>query len=340
MAVDFKDYYAVLGVPKDASQDDIKKAFRKLAFKYHPDRAKMDKKVAEERFKEINEAHEVLGDPEKRKKYDTLGAHWKDGAGFQPPPGWEGEAGFHPPPGWQGGARTSPDGSQHYEFHFGGSTGFSDFFEQFFGRRGDFGFDFGERDFDEERVGLRGNDIQGDLLVTLDDVMKGSERSISLQRTDPRTGETRTETIRVRIPPGVHEGQTIRVRGKGVEGTGGGEAGDLYLRVRLAAHPDFRARGADLDYDLELAPWEAVLGTTVTVPTLGGRANVRVPPGTNNGQQLRVRGQGLPKGRGDERGDLYVVVDVQLPSKLTEEERALWEKLGHASKFNPRQDGA
>jgi len=153
----------------------------------------------------------------------------------------------------------------------------------------------------------------------------------------PRTGQTETQTFKVRIPAGVQEGQTIRVPGKGDQGGSGASSGDLYLRVRLAAHPDFRVRGADLYYDLDLAPWEAVLGTTASVPTLGGRVEVRIPPGTNNGRQLRVRGRGLPKGKGAEPGDLYVVVNVQLPQQLNEEERALWEKLSRASRFNPRE---
>jgi curved DNA-binding protein len=331
MPVEFKDYYATLGVPRDASEEDIKKAFRKLARQYHPDVAK-DKKQAEEKFKEINEAYEVLSDPEKRKKYDQLGARWREGPGFEPPPEWE------------GGTWTSPDGTQTHEFHFDG-TGFSDFFEQFFGRGGRYGgfeeaFRPGQRGGGAEaQFAQRGSDIEGDILVTLDEVLHGSSRTISLQRVDPRTGQAQTETIKVRIPPGVHDGQSIRVRGKGGQGIGGGESGDLYLRVRLAAHPDFRARGSDLYYDLDLAPWEGVLGSSVTVPTLGGgRAKLRIPPATNQGKQFRLRGQGLPKGKSGERGDLYAVVVVQLPQHVSDDERALWEQLRRASTFNPRQD--
>ena len=266
MPVEFRDYYRTLGVPRDASDDDIKKAFRKLARQYHPDVAK-DKTAAEEKFKEINEAYEVLSDPEKRKKYDQLGAGWQQ---FR----------FEPPPDWQEGSWTSPDGSQEYEFHFGGSTGFSDFFEQFFGRGGRYGgtegmFRGGQRGAEgEEEFALRGADIEGDILVTLDEVMHGSTRTVSLQRVNPRTGQTETDTIESTSPAGVREGQAVRVRGKGGQGAGGGAAGDLYLRVRLAAHPDFRPRDANLYYDLDLAPWEAVLGTNVTVPTLGGRVKV------------------------------------------------------------------
>jgi len=183
---------------------------------------------------------------------------------------------------------------------------------------------------------MRGSDVEGDILVTLDEAMSDSIRTISLQRVDPRTGQTETHSVKVRIPPGVQEGQTIRVPGHGEPGPNGGPSGDLYLRVRLAAHPDFRVRGADLFYDLDLAPWEGVLGTTVTVPTLDGRVTLRIPPGTNNGRQFRIRGRGLPKGRSGERGDLYVVANVHLPENLTDEARALWEKLSRASHFNPR----
>ena len=321
MAVEFKDYYGILGVSRTATEEEIKKAFRKLARQYHPDVAK-DKKRAEEKFKAINEAYEVLGNPETRKRYDELGANWKQGAGFHPPPGWE-----------QRTRRHTRGGGQETEFHFGG-TGFSEFFEQFFGRSARFG---GNADsFGEAELAQRGSDTQGDILVTLDEAMHGSVRSVSLRRTHPHTGETETQTFRVRIPAGVQEGQLIRLAGKGEEGVGGAAPGDLYLRVRFAAHPDLRVRGADLYHDLELAPWEAVLGTTLSVPALEGKVTVRIPAGTSNGQQLRVRGHGLPKGRGGERGDLYAVVSVQVPSRLSAEERELWERLAGLSEFNPR----
>jgi curved DNA-binding protein len=326
MPVEFKDYYATLGVPRTASDQDIKKSFRKLAREFHPDVAK-DKKTAEEKFKEINEAYEVLSDPDKRKKYDQYGSTWKEGGGYQPPPGWQGA--------------RSAGGAQSQEFHFGG-TGFSDFFEQLFGRSGGGGFGFGGRDFEaaesaQPRGPARGYDIEGDILVTLDEALRGSVRSISLERVNPKTGQTEAQTFKVRVPVGVKEGQTIRIPGKGGDGANGGTSGDLFLHVRYAAHPDFRARGSDLHYDLDLAPWEAVLGTTVSVPTLESPVKVRIPAGTNNGCQLRVRGRGLPRGRDGERGDLYVVVNVQLPPQLSDEERELWEKLGRVSRFNPRQ---
>jgi curved DNA-binding protein len=328
MPVEFKDYYATLGVPRGASGDEIKQAFRKLARKYHPDVAK-DKKTAEEKFKEVNEANEVLGDPEKRKKYDELGAGWQEDGG--PPP--RGRA-----PG--AGAGAGFGGAQEHEFHFNG-TGFSDFFEQFFGGAGRPDFSGSAHGFGEEAANAggarRGFDVEGDILVTLDEVMHGTTRPLSLQTTDPRTGEAETHSFSVRIPPGAVEGRRIRVPGKGEPGSGGGAAGDLYLRVRHAAHPDFQARGADLYHDLDLAPWEAVLGTSVIAPSLDGMIKVRIPVGTNQGRQLRVRGHGLPKGGDGGRGDLYVVANIRLPEQLDDEERALWEKLGRASRFNPRQ---
>ncbi len=323
MPVEFKDYYATLGVAREATDDDIKQAFRKLARRYHPDVAK-DKRTAEEKFKEINEANEVLSDPVKRRKYDELGAHWQEEGGTRPPPEWQG--------------RGAPGEGQAREFHFTG-TGFSDFFEQFFGGGSRFGFEPGGRDFDAgaRAEGRRGADIEGEILVTLAEAMHGTLRAISLQTADPRTGQAETQSFQVRIPPGAVEGRRIRVPGKGEPGLGGAPAGDLYLRVRHAAHPDFLARGADLYHEVDLAPWEAVLGTTVVAPSFEGPIKVRIPPATNHGARLRVRGHGLPKGRDGERGDLYVVANLQVPPRLTEKERALWEELSRTSRFKPRE---
>ena len=317
MSISFKDYYASLGVARDASAADIKKAFRKLARKHHPDVAK-DKKGAEEKFKEINEAHEVLSDPEKRRKYDQLGEHWQDQGGFPTP-----------------GQRGHPGGT--HEFNFGG-TGFSDFFEQYFSGARHAGF--GEDAFGGARAaGSRkrpGGDIEGDILVTLEETMLGSVRSVSLQMANALTGNPETREFQVRIPPGVTDGRRIRVPGQGAPGSGGAPAGDLYLRVRHAAHPDFHTEGADVFHELDLAPWEAVLGAEISVPTLDGKLKLRIPPGSENGHQLRVRGRGLPKGKSGERGDFHAVLTVQLPANLSAEERALWEKLRDGSHFNPR----
>lgn len=242
MAIEFKDYYATLGVARDAPASEIKQAFRKLARKYHPDVAK-DKRGAEAKFKEVNEANEVLSDPVKRKKYDELGARWQE----------DGEAAAA-----RAGRGSETGRAGAPEFHFHG-TGFSDFFEQFFGGAGrpDFtgGRDFGFGGEPGAAAGpRRGHDIEGDILVTLAEVMHGTTRSISLQSVDPQTGASETRSFTVRIPPGAAEGRRIRVPGKGEPGAGGGGAGDLFLRVRYAAHPDFRAQESDLYHDLDLAP--------------------------------------------------------------------------------------
>jgi len=330
MGPEFKDYYAILGVARGASADDIKKAYRQLARQYHPDVAK-DKKAAEDKFKEINEAYEVLGDPDNRKKYDTLGANWKQGSGFQPPPGWEAFGGG----GRRRTRRPAADGSPA-DFQFGG-TGFSDFFEQFFGGRDAEGFKpFGNQSRGGARFAHRGADVEGDIAVSLDEVLNGSVRQITFRRANSRTGETESHSFKVRIPAGVQEDQLIRVAGKGEAGADGGGAGDLLLRVRLSPHPDFAPQGSDLVTEVDLAPWEAVLGTTVSVPTLGGSVGVRIPAGTSSGQQLRVRGQGLPTGREAERGDLYVKLHVKVPLQVSDEERALWVKLAATSSFRPR----
>jgi len=299
MPVQFRDYYETLGVAKTASQDEIKKAFRKLARKFHPDTAE-DKKTAEEKFKEVNEAYEVLGDPEKRRKYDELGANWQQG-GFQAPGG-----GF--PRGGDYGAA-----GEGVEFEFGG-TGFSDFFEQLFGaRRGRSGFGTAPQ---------KGNDIEADIMVTLEEAFHGSTRQISFRRSD----SAQIQTYTVKIPKGVRDGQRIRLAGQGGQGQAGGGAGDLYLRVRFQRHPEFEVEGADLTVDLEVPAWKCVLGGEAEVRTLEGRAKLKIPAGTQNGRKFRLTGRGLPA-KGSERGDLYVVVDATLPVHPSEAEQALWEKI-------------
>lgn len=349
MPVKYKDYYQVLGVPRTASDSEIKKAFRKLAREYHPDVAK-NKKQAEEKFKDINEAYEVLGDPGKRKKYDDLGPNWNAGADFQPPPGWSGTGAR--PGGFRG---RTPDG-QEFDFQFGG-TGFSDFFEQIFGSRGrgrGGGGGFGGFQ-DDSATADRGQDLEGDIMVTLEEASNGSIRSVSIRHAEicercggsGRRGRTpceacggvgqvtRTETHQVKIPAGVTEGQRLRISGKGHAGVGGGASGDLYLRVRLAKHPDFELEGYNIVHEADLAPWEAVLGASISVPTLTGSVNIKIPPGTQNGQRLRVRGRGL-KTRNGEPGDLIVVMRIQTPAQVSESERRLWEQLGRESNFRPR----
>jgi curved DNA-binding protein len=326
MSVQFKDYYESLGVPRTASDAEIKKAFRRLAREFHPDVAK-DKKRAEEKFKEINEAYEVLSDPAKRKKYDELGANWKAGAEFRPPPGWEQFGGAR-------GQRRGGSGGAEYEFEFGG-TGFSDFFEQFFGSRRRGGQGFGRSaGYAGEEFAERGRDIEGDIMVTLEEALRGSVRSVNVR--SGGGGKARTQTYQVKVPPGVTEGQRLRLAGRGEAGMGGGAAGDLYLRVRLAKHPDFEVEDHNLIHEAELAPWEAVLGANISVPTLNGRVNIKIPPGTQSGQKLRVRGRGLPQHDGG-HGDLIVVTRIAVPERVTEEERKLWEKLASESRFKPRE---
>lgn len=344
MSVQYKDYYSSLGVPRGASDAEIKKAFRKLAREHHPDVAR-DKKKAEEKFKEINEAYEVLGDPAKRKRYDELGANWKSGAEFRPPGDWANFRGARRPSGGPGGA--------DFDFQFGG-TGFSDFFEQVFGGRRSGNFR-NASPFSNEETSERGRDIEGDIMVTLDEAMHGSVRAVNVRhavecgtcggsgRQGQRTCQTcggegrvaKEDQYQVKIPASVSDGQRLRLAGRGEAGARGGQAGDLFLRVRFAKHPDFEIEGANLIHEVEIAPWEAVLGTNLAVPTLTGRVNIKIPPGTQNGQKLRVRGRGLPK-PGTDHGDLIVVASVEVPAKLTESEQKLWEQLARESSFNPR----
>ncbi|BDS07743.1 curved DNA-binding protein [Oceaniferula spumae] len=320
----FRDYYEVLGVSRDASQDDIRKAFRKLARKYHPDVAK-DKDTAEEKFKEVNEAYEVLGDPEKREKYDTLGKDWNN-------PG-AGQAGGDPYGGFYG--AHSGDGG--YENHYSG-TGFSDFFEQMFGA----GASSGGGRYSSFSGGPGGNspipgqDAHADILVSLDDVVNGTERSLQLKQVNRATGTSEMKTSRIRIPKGITEGQLIRCAGLGNPGYNGGPPGDLFLHVRVEKHPDFRIVGSDLYHELPLAPWEAVLGAEVSVKSLTGSVKIKIPSGVENGTELRIKGKGLPQGTSGSHGDLYAVIQLVTPSKLTDEEKDLWQQLSKASTFTPR----
>jgi curved DNA-binding protein len=334
VGVQFKDYYETLGVDRNATPDEIRKAYRKLARKFHPD-LNPNNKQAEAKFKEINEAHEVLSNPENRKKYDALGANWRHGESFQPPPGYEHAYG----PG--GGSRTyrwSTGDGEDVEF---GGTGFSDFFEQFFGgggfrqagRGGGGGSPFGGGG--GTRYSQRGSDIEGDLMITMEEAFHGGKKNVSLRTTDPKTGETKTETYGVKIPAGVTPGTRIRLGGRGEPGVGQGPAGDLYLRIHIAPDPDFRLEEEGLIYDLDLAPWEAVLGAEVTISVFGRSLKLKMAQGSQNGQKLRIRGQGFP-GAGGVQGDLFVVLHIEVPSQLTDEEKKLWEELKKVSKFNPR----
>ena len=316
MAVQFRDYYETLGVAKTAGADEIKSAFRKLARKHHPDLAKpKEKAAAEEKFKTINEAYEVLSDPEKRAKYDQLGANWNQPGGFQPPPDWGqgGGGGFRRHAGGNGGG---------VEFEFGG-TGFSDFFEAFFGGgRGESAFGGGGGFGRRPAAAERGLDVEADIMVTLEEALNGSTRQVSLRRSDSE----KVETYQVKIPRGVHEGQRIRLAGQGEPSARGGKKGDLFLRVRLARHPDFSVEGNDLVHEAALSPAQAVIGSELEVPTLEGFRRLKIPAGTQPGQRFRLRDRGLPTANGG-RGNLYVVAQIEIPKKLSEAERALWQQL-------------
>lgn len=311
MAVQFKDYYQVLGVSKSASADEVRKAFRKLARQYHPDMAKpKEKAAAEAKFKEINEAYEVLSDPEKRKKYDALGMDWDRPAGQ--PQGWQEFYTRGPAAG-----RSTRPMPEEAEFSFGG-TGFSDFFEAFFGSQGR---RQGPGVFGGSNVSGRGSDIEADISVPLEEVVKGAVRRVSFRRSP----QAQAQTYEVRIPAGVREGQRIRLAGQGGSGMGGA-AGDLYLNVKYEKHPDFRPEGSDLIHEVSLAVPQAVLGTEVTVPTLEGRVQLKIPPGTQADQRFRLKQRGLPDGNGG-RGDLYVVAEIAIPKTLNARQRSLWEQL-------------
>jgi curved DNA-binding protein len=308
MAVGYHDYYETLGVPRDASAEDIRRAYRTLARKYHPD---VNKEAgAEDRFKELAEAYEVLRDPEKRERYDRLGANWRAGEDVSGAQGF-GDGGFG------GGFRDV-----HVDFGDGGD--FSDFFENLFGaRRG--GARRGSAPFGG--MAMRGADQEAVLDLGLEEVAAGGSRHITL-------GDGRDYDVR--IPEGVGDGQRIRLAGEGGPGIDGGPSGDLFLRVRLAPHPRFRLDGRDLHVDLPVSPAEAALGATVPVPTLTGTARVRVPAGSSSGRKLRLRGEGMPA-RGGKHGDLYAHVQIVVPKELDERERELYEQLAEVSRSDPRE---
>jgi curved DNA-binding protein len=325
--VEFKDYYTTLGVAKTASEKEIKQAFRKLARKHHPDVNPGDK-AAESKFKEINEAYEVLGDPAKRKKYDELGANWRmyeqaaaSGSGGAGPFGgqWNVNVGGAP-----GGFRTMSQ--DEMEELFGNENPFSDFFTTFFGGGG----------FEAESPGRAtrgrsrpraGRDVEHELELTLEDAYRGTTRRLALKH------DGHARTVDVRIPAGVGDGSRVRVSGEGEQGSGGATAGDLYLRVRLAPHPTFERKGRDLYVKVLLPVTTAVLGGEADVQTLAGKsARLRIPPLTQNGQVFRLKGFGMPAvGKADDKGDLYGRVEVQLPTQLSPEERAHYEALAKLS---------
>lgn len=305
----YKDYYRILGVKRDASEADIKKAYRVLARKYHPDVSK--EADAEEKFKEVAEAYEVLKDKEKRDAYDQLGSY-QQGQDFRPPPGWE--------------QRFSHNGGQA---DFGG-VDLGDLFAELFG---------GARAGRGPRGGfaMQGQDFEVSVDIDLEEAYRGSERSLQLEMPEP-TADGRMvrtpRTIKVRIPKGAVDGQRLRVPGKGGKGVGAA-AGDLYLNIRMRPHPLYKVTGHDVYIELPLTPWEAALGTSVEVPTLDGRVRMKVPAGARAGQNLRLPGKGLPRPHG-QAGDLYAVLQIVTPASLTEQERKLFEELARVSSFEPR----
>jgi curved DNA-binding protein len=321
MSVEYKDYYKILGASKSASQDDMSKAYKKLARKHHPDLNPNDKK-AEDKFKEINEAYEVLKDPEKRKLYDQLGPNWQHGQNFQPPPGFENvRYNF-------GGGAGGPGGFD--------AGGFSDFFETLFGGAARGGgsreyFSRGGAGFSQ--LPRRGQDSKAILELTLEEAFHGGAKTLTMQEQVPGQ-HPKIKTLSVSIPAGVKEGAKIRLAGQGNPGMGGAAAGDLYMKVHILPHHLFYMDGANVVIDLPLAPWEAALGAKVRVPTLDGAIELSIPAGTDSGRKFRLRHRGL--GAGGHRGDQIVRAMIRTPAPSTDEEKALWESLAKNATFAPR----
>jgi curved DNA-binding protein len=318
--MEFKDYYRTMGVKRDATQDEIKRAYRKLTRKYHPDVSK--EPDAEVRFKDVGEAYEVLKDPEKRVAYDQLGADLKAGQDFRPPPDWD----------------------QGFEFHAGGFTDadagqFSDFFDSLFGRgtfRPGFGGDFDARS--QRDVHAHGEDSYARVLIDLEDAYHGATRTLMLKHSEMGADgrpQLKERTLNVHIPRGVRQGQQLRLAGQGGPGIGKGKAGDLYLEVEFRSHRFYKVEGREVYLTLPVAPWEAALGVRVQVPTPSGTVNLKIPPNSVGGRKLRLKGRGIPA---RESGDLYVVLDIALPKPDTAAARAAYESFKKALDFNPRAD--
>ncbi len=310
--MEYKDYYQIMGLKRDATQEDVKRAYRKLARRYHPDVSK--EFDAEQRFKEVGEAYEVLKDPEKRAAYDQLGANWKAGQDFRPPPDWD----------------------QGFEFHdrgFGGAAQFSDFFESLFGR----GFGMGSRARDGQGpFRARGQDAHAKVLIDIEDAYRGATRALTLKSThlgaDGRP-QVRRRTLNVRIPKGVRQGQRIRLAGQGDPGRSGAPGGDLYLEVEFRPHSLYRVEGRDVFVELPVAPWEAALGGSLHAPTPTGTVELKIPRGSAGGRKLRLAGRGIP---GTPPGDLFVVLKLVLPPADSEQARHAYEAMRQAVPFNPR----
>lgn len=301
--MEYKDYYKILGVSKDASADEIKRAYRKLARQYHPDVSKAPD--AEQKFKEVGEAYEALKDPDKRRAYDQLGSNWRAGEEFRPPPDW-----------------------QFRDEFSGGSGGFSDFFDSLFGGSTTRGRGFARR----------GEDQLAKITITLEEAYQGTTRTIAVegQEMDAHGRVRRTRrNLRIQIPSGVRAGQRIRLAGQGSPGLGAAGAGDLFLEVHIERHGLYQLHGKNVYLELPIAPWEAALGTTLNVPTLGGRVDLKIPKNSQSGRRLRLRGRGLP---GDPAGDQYLELRIVNPQVQTERARELFRQLQRELDFNPRAD--
>lgn len=328
MSVKYEDYYQVLGVGRDATAKEIQAAFRKLARKYHPDVNK--EPDAEKNFKKVNEAYEVLKDPDKRKRYDQLGADWQAGQDFTAPPGWEN---VHVHYG---------DGSGNFHFDSGGD--FSDFFEMFFGGQGRGFGDYGSRSAGtyKRNWSQKGQDQESELTITLEDAYFGGSKTVGLRVLEESSGGqgigSRKE-INVKIPKGIRDGSRIRLKGQGGPGINGGPAGDLYFKINIAPHASFTWEGQDLKTMISVSPWQAILGDKVQVPTLDGRVSIKIPAGTQSGQRFRLKGKGLP--RGQAKGDLYGIIHIQIPKNLSEKELQLVKQLaGRQDAAGTEQEGS
>jgi curved DNA-binding protein len=309
----YKDYYKVMGLPREATQDDIKRAYRKLARKYHPDVSK--EADAEAKFKELGEAYEVLKDPEKRAAYDQLGSNWKAGQDFRPPPNWD--EGFE----FKGGDFTGAD-----------TGAFSDFFEQLFGHA-----DFQSGDRGTHHYHAQGQDSHAKIHIDLEDSFHGATRSISLSAPEMDAQghvHLKHRSLNIKIPKGIKPGQHIRLAGQGNPGAGNGQPGDLFLEIAFSPHPRYRVVETDVYLDLPVSPWEAALGAKVKIPTPEGLVDLKIPPNSKQGSKLRLAGRGLPA---KTPGDFYVVLHIALPPASSENAKAAYQKMQQAFDFNPRQ---